>query len=362
MCDIRINTKRKDTSTLVSNTFIDQFMPSANGTFVKVYLYLLRCQSGDSAPFSISSAADLLDETEKDITRAIAYWEKKNVLEVIKQNDEIVGITLLELTATRLKKPEISIIEDQSVVTFNSNAETEPVSEPAEEPAIMRTIPSYTRKEIDKALNNPDISWLADIVGTYLERLITNEDISLILFMYNELGFSKELILHVYETCIERKKTGNKYIQTIAINWFNEGIDSVDKAVKQAALYDAYFNAVNKAFNLRRLPGDKEQLLIRSWRDMGFSPEMVKEACDRALLNCGKTSFAYADKTLKNWNEKGIKDIAALSASDKSFSAAKPQQTKKTAVSKSAAAYNKYMQTDYSESDIREIERQLLAK
>ena len=29
--------------TVVPNIFIDQFMPSANGAYVKVYLYLLRC-------------------------------------------------------------------------------------------------------------------------------------------------------------------------------------------------------------------------------------------------------------------------------------------------------------------------------
>lgn len=31
--------------TSVSNDFIDHYMPSANGEFVKLYLYLLRCLS-----------------------------------------------------------------------------------------------------------------------------------------------------------------------------------------------------------------------------------------------------------------------------------------------------------------------------
>lgn len=32
--------------TLIENTFIDRYMPAANGEYVKVYLYLLRCASG----------------------------------------------------------------------------------------------------------------------------------------------------------------------------------------------------------------------------------------------------------------------------------------------------------------------------
>ena len=36
--------------TILSNRFIDNFMPRANGEFVKVYIYLLRMVS--AAPFS----------------------------------------------------------------------------------------------------------------------------------------------------------------------------------------------------------------------------------------------------------------------------------------------------------------------
>ena len=43
-------------ATYVSNQFIDHYMTSANGEYVKVYLYLLRCMGSDHCSFSISSA------------------------------------------------------------------------------------------------------------------------------------------------------------------------------------------------------------------------------------------------------------------------------------------------------------------
>ena len=51
-------------------------MPSANGDYVKVYLYLVRCMQDLQSDITITAIADRLDNTEKDILRALSYWEK----------------------------------------------------------------------------------------------------------------------------------------------------------------------------------------------------------------------------------------------------------------------------------------------
>ncbi|MCR5584621.1 MAG: DnaD domain protein, partial [Lachnospiraceae bacterium] len=138
----------------------------------------------------------------------------------------------------------------------------------------------------------------------------------------------------------------------------------VDEADRKSMLYNAYYNAVNKAFNLGRLPGDKEQKIMHSWESMGFSPDMVKEACDRALLQCNKPSFTYADKILTSWNEENIKTPEALAEKDKSFNATRSAKRGKTkGMSKSAENYlNRYSQREYSAEDMLEIERQMIEK
>ena len=65
--------------TLVRNIFIDEYMPKASGEFVKVYLYLLRCTSGEKET-SVSALADIFDLTEKDVSRALHYWEKMRLM------------------------------------------------------------------------------------------------------------------------------------------------------------------------------------------------------------------------------------------------------------------------------------------
>ena len=48
-------------ATIVSNEFIDRYMTSANGEYVKVYLYLARHQGRE---ITVTEMADALNHTE----------------------------------------------------------------------------------------------------------------------------------------------------------------------------------------------------------------------------------------------------------------------------------------------------------
>ena len=65
--------------TVVSNLFIDEYMKDANDAQLKIYLYLLRVMSAGGST-SVSDIADQFNHTEKDVIRALRYWEKKNLL------------------------------------------------------------------------------------------------------------------------------------------------------------------------------------------------------------------------------------------------------------------------------------------
>ena len=66
-------------ATVLSNVFIDEYVKDANDAQLKVYLFLVRkMQAGE--PVSISDMADRYNHTEKDILRALCYWEKRGVL------------------------------------------------------------------------------------------------------------------------------------------------------------------------------------------------------------------------------------------------------------------------------------------
>lgn len=64
-------------SIAVAHEFIDGYMASANGEYVKVYLYVLRHQG---EVITIERIADALNHTESDVRRALLYWEKQGIL------------------------------------------------------------------------------------------------------------------------------------------------------------------------------------------------------------------------------------------------------------------------------------------
>ena len=82
--------------TLLSNIFIDDYMPEANGEFVKVYIYLLRTLSTTPVSFSLEEMADRLLCTERDILRALKYWARQDILALDFAEDKVLrSIALL---------------------------------------------------------------------------------------------------------------------------------------------------------------------------------------------------------------------------------------------------------------------------
>ena len=69
--------------TVLSNRFIDNFMPRANGEFVKVYIYLLRVVSAAPSSFNLEDMADRLLCTDRDISRALKYWEAEKLISLL---------------------------------------------------------------------------------------------------------------------------------------------------------------------------------------------------------------------------------------------------------------------------------------
>ena len=68
--------------TQVANLFIDEYMPQANGSYVKVYLLILRMLSDSKTDISVSEIADILWLTENDVIRSFKYWQKTGLLDI----------------------------------------------------------------------------------------------------------------------------------------------------------------------------------------------------------------------------------------------------------------------------------------
>ena len=114
MSMITLHSAARTEVTVLSNYFIDHFMPEANGEFVKVYIYLVRMLSNAPVSFNLSKMADNLLCTERDIIRALKYWSKLELISLDYDTEKnLCGIHLASLA-------EISDISEDTVSSTDS--------------------------------------------------------------------------------------------------------------------------------------------------------------------------------------------------------------------------------------------------
>lgn len=538
MHSILLTNTNPSNQTMVSNIFIDTYMPSANGSYVKVYLYLLRCLSNQRYDLSISFLADCLDNTENDIIRALNYWEKYHLITIGRDtNGNILNITINPLTentpsvfpntnsssqnsasfhsnvttldtnrtylnqnthfinsnmptansntflpgsnmplqnsnqalsdsttslqnsnnarleevtplqnlnhtlssqtvpSSDLSESNISsshmIQKNTNISSFNTDRQnpinhsttissnsmaatitnsfsnTSNRSETLKTDKTDKTIsnqnniesissdsiyeesdseidlsistntqaqfprPTYTSAQIDAMSSHEDIKWLLKIIPMYLDRTLKPTDVQLILYFYETLGFSTELITHLYDYCVSKNKKSLSYIEAVALAWAEEGIDTVEKAQQSTIKYNTNYNAVNKAFGLNRSPGTAERKFIDKWvNTYHFNSDIIMEACSRALLNTAKPDFKYANTILEAWFEKGVKNIADIQKLDELYNNNPTNTYNKTStttssekpVINSSNKFSAFPQRTYSKEDYSTLEQRLLNK
>lgn len=328
MTAINISSDIATSFTTVSDIFIDQYMPKANGEFVKVYLYLLRATGSGAGIATISEIADHFSNTEADIVRALNYWASEGILQVQTGADgQITGINLCSLAVSGIQAAQSNIqsaVADnaaQNISTANIQMQ-DSVVEKLKSQATDKPAPSqkeYTLDEIKEFRKNPDISELFFIIETYLKHTLSSIDTNMVLYWLDELHFSTDLVEYLVEYCITKGHSSLRYMNKVALGWADAGIKTVDQAKDDAAAHSQIYYTVMKALGITgRNLVDSEVSLINKWvGEYGFDIELVKAACSKTISAIQKPSFEYTDSILANWRKKDVhtlKDVEVLDA------------------------------------------------
>ncbi len=327
------------TSTCVPNIFIDKYMTNANGEFVKIYLYLLRCMDQSRQTCSISELADVFEHTEKDILRALTYWEKMRLLHMEYDADH-------EVSKISLKLP---------------TADALPPAAPAPKNTSGSSSFSYTLEQLEEFQKDEGIQEVLFITENYLGRTLNSTDIQTILYWYDNLSFSTELIEYLIEICVSNGHTSLRYMDKVALSWKDAHITSVEEAKREHRMHHQDVYAVMKAFGItgRSLISSEVQTIQKWTGSYALSMDIIKEACRRTIQATGKPSFEYADTILGNWHKQDVhtlNDILKLDAAhQKSRSAAKSSDLSKRSCNSNR--FNNFPQRTYNYD---QLEKQLL--
>lgn len=350
MGTIKLEGSSQTMATIVSNYFLDEYMPNANGEFVKIYLYLLRALSSPDMDISICHIADIFNHTEKDVVRALRYWEQIGLLDLkfdsnkvltnIKMKPLITDYTTTDgsnieistfaapksqpvarihneitdnhrnnaltdnhrnsaLTSNRMDSElPVNHMDNDNINTDNINTDNmAPDNIPSDKAsATLKSFNMaqpdfskkvYTANEISSFNEKSEVVEFMYIAQKLLGKTLSASDVNTLLFFYDVLGFDSDLIVYLLEYAISNNHRQMRYIEKTAISWANEGIDTVDKAKASTELYSSRCYPVLKAFGISgRNPGAGEKALIVKWTDSYGFP------MDIVLDACNRTMNA----------------------------------------------------------------------
>ena len=303
----------------LSAAFVDKYMPEANATFVKVYLYGLRLCYLQGIEADNKKIAEALDILETDVLKAFDYWESKGI--VRRSADGTVEF-----------------------MDLSSDIETRKPHKP-----------SYKSSDIEDMMKKSSIKQLVSHAECIFGKTLSHSETCTLFSFYDWLHLPVEVILMLLEYCASLQKTSMRYAEKVAVSWAEEGIDSIEKAHE---FLTATENREKNTRFFKKLLGlrsgnftDAEYAHLIRWTEgMAMPPELVKIAADKANAVTGRISFPYINGILQSWYKKGIKTVGDLSKDEmpKNSSAARKKQEQKS---------NKFV--NYSQSgnyDFDEIE------
>ncbi|MBQ1491478.1 MAG: DnaD domain protein, partial [Blautia sp.] len=186
-------------ATLLSNRFIDEYMPKANGDFVKIYIYLLRSLSEGETELCTSRIADLFLLTDGDVLRALRYWEGQGLLSLTFESDgQLSGIR------------------------FGPDSENAPlttvVNPEPEKPAVVTPISvgrqaMLSQDRVNELKKNEDATSLLFIAEKYLGKTLSYSETEKLLYFYDQMHMSVDLIDHLIQMCVETGHPSIHYIE-----------------------------------------------------------------------------------------------------------------------------------------------------
>lgn len=383
--------------TVISNTFIDRFMSDANGGYLKVYVYLLRCHQDPTRTVTIASIAEALGEEQKYIRMAFKYWDEQGVISITKaRNGQITNIVVRDLDELEQDIDEDELDEDipdapftisagssqmplpdkktsvKKAETKNTEIEaekvnmTKPIEAPVKEAAPVPERPVYSAATMMSFKNNySDFSGLTKYLeGSIYKRPLSLGDLQLVCYFYEQLEFPTDLIGYLYDYCINTQKVDSPiYIEKVAMNWHSSGITNLEMAKHEVESFSSTSLTVKAALGLNEKLKPVETEMISRWsQEYGLSDELIREACNRAVLQTKNPSLKYINSIITDWhtnNVKSLDDIKKLDAEyDKKKTSSKANEAAPSRQPKST--YFQYPQRNYTDQELTDMEKRKL--
>lgn len=282
----------------VPSVVVDQHIKLAGSAQLKVLLWVLR-HAGEN--FSEEDISSDLAMHKADVKDSMQYWIENRLISV-SENKITPGQSLEKVSSsTSLEQTCVDNINDRQE-KVKKRMSLRP----------QRPDPDYINKRINES---EEIKFLIQEAEIILSRPVSNSDIESFVMFHDVDGLPIDVIIMLLQYAVSVGKTNLKYIEKVAIDWGNDGIDSIEKVeekLKQLTKKQKAWKIVEQIVGIdHRLPSAKEDETANRWiNEWHFSKELINEAYERCVNAKGKFILSYMDSIIKRWRANDITTIS----------------------------------------------------
>lgn len=309
--------------------FMEKWGRFAKAEYLQVYLFILYISEKDKKLPTVAQLAKKLDKDKDVIENAIEFWITAGVL--LKKGS---GYVLLN--------------DEDAENTVANN--TKVVNKPR-----IGTRPSYNSAEIDAAAaRNKDMDYLFREAERIFGKILSPSDFEFVYSLVDWLGLPVEVVIMLLRFAAGQGKTGKRYIEAVAIDWADKGIDTYESAEEYIREIELRLSNEGKIRGILgiydRALSQTEKKYIKIWTvEKNIPVELVAEAYDRTVAATGKLSWAYMNKIILSWVDEGIKTVSEVEEKEALFKLkASPSKVKSGGKKSKFNNYEDTNKPDYS--------------
>lgn len=292
--------------TPIENIFINDFMPMANGTYVKVYLlgYKYAHDKDENIEVDNGTISKHLNIPLSDVLSAWDFWEEKGIIQKsLKDKDN-----KFDYKVKFLNLKQLYIKNNYKPINIGEEATTKAYTCSVGDLVDANQIPT-----INKMFNSID----------YIMRrqLVPNEKKKVLEWVHN-YNMNPDIIEKAFFYAVEKKGKKNiNYIGGIIRNWYDQDITNVEALQEHFKTTDEKYYRYDQVMKYlgygNRLPSQGEMKVIDKWfEEYKFTIEVVLRGCENSKKT-SNPSINYIDGILSSWYHKGIKTPEEIEEKDK---------------------------------------------
>lgn len=293
----------------VPSSVVDKYIKLASGNALKLLLYLMR-HGGECFTAEILRS-ELGFEELGELEDAALFWVQRGIIRTIS------GKNCIKLNAANNETALDNSFEESipSAVTKRAVQKVKP--------------PVVSSGEIaESAKNSPEMKALFEAAENLFGRMLHPSDRETISNLTGYYGLPCDVALMLIGYCTNLKEKHNKkisanYISTVAQNWANEEIMTVqlaDEKIRSLEKQSSIEDRICQELGLTSKLSANMRSFIKTWTvDWDFGEDMVMLAYNKTIDATGKWSPSYANKILESWKSSGITTPRDAEKADEEF-------------------------------------------